>query len=435
MKLTTLGKGRSLVKSILPAPIKRLGRKVHYQLSNRLSLAEQIIEGCKAVQFFAESIPQPRLRVTLLEIARFIGDLALLARQYPRVDINLLQGPEGEVIFIGDAMGADEFAHLFFSSEQVNHTRVGQVALWEIPATTQAMLKQGSFAVICELSRLYPWRFNAPVQVTTPKWIAQVLPLPEQPDDFLKGRRGRELRNAIHRHPELQEFRFSQDQADFDQFYYSMYVPYVSARHGSLVFVEPYEVLLRWFKRGGLVLVLQNQKPVAASLVYKRQDWVYAIDGGVLNASQDLLKARIYRFMVWSTIRWANQQGARYIHMGGTYAWRSNGVFQFKHEWKTSVLHLYGFTYGQWICLMNDLPPEQINLLNQKGLIIKKHQKYYGVVFDDAILENDEQYLSQALKSAREDGLAGIVLKSAHQTRFIEDTQPATHQEEATDVS
>ena len=424
MRELTLDVGGIMGTVSIPVVLKRVAWRIYFFLADRLGIFNGFLNLCKNILVWAEFIRQPEIRLAVLESTRFLGDAALALKQIAPLPVHRFEGLSGQAIFVGDAIAADEFRSLFYGAETVTQAALTPVSSRDLNETVPVWLEGQADLVVCELSRFTRRRIQAPLQVTIPKWIAQAVPLPSDMAGLLAGKKGRDIRNALNKNPDLMNYIYSQEKSDFDLFYHSMYVPYVLQRHGSLAFVEPYALLLHYFKRGGVVFVCKQGEPIAGSLVFRRTNWIYAVDGGVLNADSGLFKADIYRIMAWASIDWAISQGVERMHLGGTYAWRSNGIFRFKRDWRCNVIPLYGFIRGSWIFSMNQPSAEMIDRLNERGLITENNGKYYGVIFERENSDPALSELSRDFDAAQQDGLAGLAVVSSVGTIFIETPAP-----------
>jgi hypothetical protein len=119
-------------------------------------------------------------------------------------------------------------------------------------------------------------------------------------------------------------------------------------------------------------------------------------------------------------IQWMHQQGAHSLHVGGTKAWRSDGVFHFKRLWGSKVTTLYSFIRSEWTFLLERPSPGLCDHLNQLGIITEKSGEFYSVLLENSSPSFDGAARQKAVQEAQHDGLAGICILSDHQTAFFE---------------
>jgi hypothetical protein len=224
-------------------------------------------------------------------------------------------------------------------------------------------------------------------------------------------------------------YRFSQSKEDFDYFYHQMYLPYVKARHGHLAKVAPYhEQWRRWFRRGGLLLVTQHARVVAGNLCYLAGDTVYSMEAGVLNSDPLLIQQGISALIDWYTFVWAHQHGAATVNMGGSHAWRMDGVFSYKQRWRSKVIRRRAI-YANWTFLANALPASLQDTLNQIGFIGEMNDRFYAI-----LVESDRSVFNIETEAAKavQQGLAGIAVIGPQKQSVYDAAYRAARVEEST---
>lgn len=359
--------------------------------------------------------PVPRLvsRRMAYRLARGAGDASLFLRDFPRLSAYKLSGKNWTLIFAGSKEGVREIQRLFFPEEDVAPQEIGRVALWRLQAQTEKWLGETDL-VICELSRLQPWRPKAAITFTVPVWVQQVVDLVEPVKAIITGDKRAHLRHQINR---LQRagftYCFSQSLKDFDHFYYHMYLPFVKNRHEDLALVAPYEdQKQRWFNKGGLVLITQHDKVLAGNLCYLTNGACFAIESGVLEADPHLFQQGINTFLLWSVALWGHSQGAQVFDMGGSHGWHSHGSFSFKRRWGARVVRRRRI-YATWTFLAQNLSPALQAHLNKVGFISEIEDKFYMIWLEDVSTSPAPAELQpDRTETAQELGLAGWALVS-----------------------
>jgi len=344
--------------------------------------------------------------------AYFIGDSAWLLRDFPRLNAYQLKGDQWTVIFAGSQVGCLEVQHLLFGSQEVSQQMLPRGWLWKLPEQCASWLDARADLVVCEISRFCVWKPSAAYAFTGPDWVAQLLEIPASPDDLLVGRRIHGPRRRI-RQGEKNGFsyRFTRSKEDFNYYYEHMYLPFVETKHGVKALTSPYNDLYnRWFKLGGLLLVTRYNQPVAGSLVIHTKDVCQGIEMGVLHNDPELLQAGINSILVWSTILWSHQKGAKQLDLGATHAWCENGSFDFKAQWGARVVRRAKIT-PNWTFLSRRLPDPLRERLNQIGKISELGGKFYCTYLPAEGPQNpDELSLNDRVQDALMHGLAGIAL-------------------------
>jgi hypothetical protein len=391
-------------------------KRVIYDLYRRLKVRlnywlDRGIEFCDMVLMDAYRLPWPAGQSAMKRVARWVGNVGWLLRDFPRLSVHKLVGPDWTIVFVGRDVGLREVSCLFFQEEVIPH-ELGRVALWELSARTQQWIVEGADLVVCELGCVNPWSPRAALKFTTPTWIQQVLAIPESTETLIAGKKFATERHRLNKAQRTGfDYRFSQSRADFDHFHQHMYLPYVKARHGHLSLTASRHHQKRWFDRGGLVLVTQDDKPVAGLLCHMCNGTFFDLERGVLEADCRLFKQGIGTMITWHAMNWAHDQGAKLYDMGGSHAWTSNGSFTSKRRWGARVVSRRRI-YGEWTFLLQDLPPSLQAYLNDLGFIGEIGGAFYRVWLSngsDSIAEDD---LKAQLLSANEYGLDGLLVVS-----------------------
>lgn len=358
-------------------------------------------------------LPWPALQNLIHKMARLAGDVCWFLRDLPRLPAYKLSGKRWTVIFVGNEHGLLEVTRLFFPDEEVERQEIGRVALWKLQAGVRQWLAGGADLIICELSNVYPWRLKAPFVLIVPTWVRQIAAIPEPAETLIAGRKMHGTRHRIARATrDGFHYRFSQSLEDFDHFYHRMYLPFVKSRHNHLALVTPYERLRRkWFARGGLLLVTRHDVPVAASICYLSDNTCYSIEGGVLDADEQLFQQGVNVLFDWYTVKWGRERGATVYDMGGSRGWRSSGPFAYKSTWRTTVVRLSS-VYSNWHVLGQCLSPALREHLNQIGFVSEIGGKFYGALFGEETNQPGEQELRRELAEVQQQGLAGLAVLS-----------------------
>lgn len=403
--------------ALIKSTMRELYRRAKVWLNYCL---DRIIDLCDMVLMDAYRVPWSTGQRMAKLMARYVGDVSWLLRALPRLPAYKLISSDWSIIFVGTEQSLKEIRALFF--EEARQQELGRITLWKLSAQARQWLAQDIDLVVCELSRIHPNRPQARITFTAPVWIQQVLAIPEPLVSLIAGRKHNHLRNRINRAQKAGfHYRFSQTKADFDHFYYDMYLPSVKNRHGDLALVTPYQdQYQRWFTKGGLIIVSQNGKPVAGSTCYIAGHTCYTIEAGILGADPHLFQQGINTLRIWSVIAWGNNQGAKTFDMGGTHAWRSNGSFAFKQSWGAQVVRRKRIC-GTWTFLAQNLPPALQERINELGFISEIGGKFYNVVLGTDPTSIVEAEVDRGLSMAKDQGLHGLAVILADSKPIIYD--------------
>jgi hypothetical protein len=392
----------------------KIGKRLKIWLNYIL---DRIVDLCQFCIFWSGLLPA-FIQNGIKGVSYFVGNLALLLSDFPRMNAYQLKGTEWTIVFVGGEVGQQDLQDLFFQDQEVITQNLGRILLWKLPRQSKIWLTAGADLVICELSRLTPWKPSAAYSFSGPDWVMQIIDLPASPEELLSGRRIHGPRRRI-RQAEKNgyEFRFTRSVDDYYLFYNEMYLPFVQARHGEqALFVPMKDQRDRWFKPGGLILVTKNDKPVAGSLVIQTGKMAFGIEMGVLNCDPELLEAGVIAFLQWGTILWSYKNGVKQLNLGGSKGYCANGSFDSKSKWGARVVKQKRITPLRHF-LSDHLPDSLRERINQVKLISERNGKFYCTF----ITETDNEDLDKMAQDAVDHGLSGLAVVQSGPTRYLPD--------------
>ena len=339
---------------------------------------DRLIDQCNLVLMGVIHFPfkQPLMQ----KITRFAGDLCVFIQSFPRLSAYNLQGENWKIIFIGDQSALQEIISLFFPDEKIQAEFYKRVPVWQVGKFKDLWLGESADLVICEESRINPFKVKASVKFSFPEWVDQGLPLPENLDDFLKGSRMRNKREQLLKADKLNTgWYYSQSENDFRFFHYNLYLPYISARHQDRALLSNYsDQYERWFNKGGLIMATENDELLAGFLCIKTGNIVRAIESGVLKEKMDTTQFNIMTYLIWVGIQWASQQKAEFFDLGGSRPYISNGSFRSKKRWGCKVARRSKI-FHNFTCLGENIPRELCDHINSIGFIVEDKKEFLKV--------------------------------------------------------
>jgi len=351
------------------------------------------------------------MRSCLQALIRWIGDGALLLKELPRSTAWQLTGNEWKIVFVGSEVGCLDFQKAIFASSEFVAREIGRIRLDHLQTQMELWWKSGIHLVVCETSRIYPWRLWARWRFTSPTWIDQLLVLPEKPEDVLSGKQMRGPRRRIQQAwQDGFSYFFTQSLEEHRHFYQEMYLPFIKARHGAQALIAPIEdQRKRWLSKGGLLLVTQHDRPVAGSLLYRTGEMWHGIEEGILHNDPALMQLGINAILVWSTILWSHGQGAKYLSLGGSHAWCENGPFDFKKQWGAQVVRRNKI-HPVWTFLSESLPDSLKDRLNQIRFLHEMNDRFYIIRLNNEVSSGSAPTLQEySVEEQKRYGLAGVI--------------------------
>ena len=339
---------------------------------------DRIIDQCNLI--LMDVIHVPFGQSIVKGLARFSGDLCVFFQSFPKSSVYSLKGKYWKIIYIGDTPFINEILALFFPGEKTKPQLIKRVPVWQVGKFVNQCLRESADLVIYEESRIHQCKVKFPVKFSFPEWINQRLSLPESLEGFLSGTKMRNKREQIIRAEKyVTDWYYSQSEKDFKFFHYYLYQPYITSRHKSRALLSSYgDQYERWFKRGGLVMVTENDEPLAGSLCIKIGNIVYAIEMGIEEEKKKVSEYSINTFLIWAVIQWSIQQKASFLNLGGSRAYAKNGSFRSKKRWGSEVVRRSKI-FRNITCMGENLPQKLREHINSLGFITEDNGKFFKV--------------------------------------------------------
>jgi hypothetical protein len=132
-------------------------------------------------------------------------------------------------------------------------------------------------------------------------------------------------------------FEKSTNTGHFEHFYESMYLPTINRRHGSAAILDSKAKAYEFFENGFLLRVFKGGTWVAGALCELRASGLRLCELGVWEANDALIKEGAMGAAYIAAIQTANNLKCHRIDLTASASLLSNGTFQHKRKWGTSV--------------------------------------------------------------------------------------------------
>ena len=170
------------------------------------------------------------------------------------------------------------------------------------------------------------------------------------------------------------------DEKNFDFFYWKMYLPYIKRRFGAGAQPTSYQTSKSFYrKNGGIIFVIEENKPIAGILFFVKNETIYAVGLGAYQGDQNYLKNSACEAALFFLIKWSKTKGFKSLNYGGTVPFFTNGVFQYKKEWGMFAEE----KADQLFCALKvvSLNERSISCLLQNPFIFLEKNEMKGLVF------------------------------------------------------
>ncbi len=170
--------------------------------------------------------------------------------------------------------------------------------------------------------------------------------------------------------------------ADFTSFYRDMYVPFVRARHRTEGLVRPARQLRRVFRRGGILWVGSDRKPVAGVLVEPRRGVLDVVAMGTAGGDLSWRKAGALAAAYAAIVEHARGEGCSVIDLHGSRPSLEDGLTRYKRKWGASVYDradVLTTTLVRW----DRMSPAVVEFLSSSPLLFRDGGSLSALAVDD----------------------------------------------------
>ncbi|HET9896220.1 MAG TPA: hypothetical protein VFQ44_14930 [Streptosporangiaceae bacterium] len=178
------------------------------------------------------------------------------------------------------------------------------------------------------------------------------------------------------------------DEDAFRFFYHQMHLPTMRSRHGERTRSEPEDSALEClFRSGVLAFATANGERLAGALCRRSKDDATITIRllGVLNGASEMYEIGALKAVYHLLLEWADGHGFRQVDLGGTEAWLSPGLFQWKRRFAPKIVlapnHLGRLRV--WFHARRDTAPVRDFLVANPVLEITGDQEFGAVYFHD----------------------------------------------------
>jgi hypothetical protein len=128
------------------------------------------------------------------------------------------------------------------------------------------------------------------------------------------------------------------DYNDYLKFYEKMYLPYHKNRFGESSIIKSRKRLFKDFKSGFLFSLLKEQMPIAGAIVKVEKEKIIETTIGILDGDETIMRMGVSGVIDYLLLDWAAKNNKRFMNVGHTRPFPSDGVFFNKRKWLMSIL-------------------------------------------------------------------------------------------------
>jgi hypothetical protein len=201
-------------------------------------------------------------------------------------------------------------------------------------------------------------------------------------------------------------FEITRDPQKFDEFYYNMYVPYISKTFGSAAYVYSYRHQKRLFRFCDLILINQQERVVAGQFIwYDGDDPPFLESVGIRDGDRQHVQNGAACALYHFAYQYLQERGYRKVLVGWSKPFLDDGVLRFKRKWAQVITDSRFWGTGLMVA---SLTPAAKSFLRNNPFIFKGDGLLYAAVFVDAEQMLSPEEIGQMTKDYFHEGLAGL---------------------------
>jgi hypothetical protein len=211
----------------------------------------------------------------------------------------------------------------------------GTVPVWQLNSAITRMAPDVDL-VMARVDSLTARLFCGSHYLRVPEWIETGRSVPEDLRKLVRSTHSLSEDLRLSRHYKL-EAEVTHSEEDFHDFYHTMYVPFIRARHGAMAWPSNEESLRHSLHRGGIIWLRCAGERIAALLFDCTTDSLHMGADGVLHGDLSILKKGVISALFYNAFRQAAERNCRFVDFGGCRACLSDGILRYKRKWGISV--------------------------------------------------------------------------------------------------
>jgi len=252
-----------------------------------------------------------------------------------------------KVFFAGQLESKNYFAQLVFGSEW-RETDAGAVWSWNAFSKARHRYSKAGL-VVAQMGHHLQRLHTGKGRFFIPCWVKGHAEVPETMESLRRKKLGRDDLRRIRR--EGFRYEVTTDKSVLRHFFEEMYLPHVGGLYGDHAFLESYEKLESEWAQCELVLILQDDRPVAGQVLH------YDLKGGVSwwilgvhNADRELVRKGVIGATYYFCFQHLSEKGYKSLNISESRPFLRDGLLRYKRKWGMYIPGPYhaepGFVLG-----------------------------------------------------------------------------------------
>ena len=262
-----------------------------------------------------------------------------------RLDVWIIIGDEISsnkrlaIIYAGHEVGKNMLMKLAFSSSY-SENYIGKKWLWKIPEVIEEVDHDCSLMITeapCSFSKLFegmkcfyiPFWVDGEIDMSVDS--STLSKLFKHKNSSLKSDLSKIKRNRLY-------FEVRNEPSQLYDFYYNMYIPYITKAHGNRSEIESYDYLKRELKKGSDLLLIKKEGEYIAGglLIYKKNRSKLHL-GGIKYGNSNYIKDGAIGALFYFSVHYLAEKGITKIDLGSSRPFLKDGLLRYKKKWNQKI--------------------------------------------------------------------------------------------------
>jgi len=135
-------------------------------------------------------------------------------------------------------------------------------------------------------------------------------------------------------------FEVTNQASQFHEFYYNMYLSFITKRHGKTAVLMRYDDMMQRLKAGTceLLLISKENKHVAGQLLVYGEKVPRLWSVGVKDGNLSYLKDGVVAATIYFSVQYLKEKGYKKMNIGASRAFLKDGVLWYKKKWDRNIV-------------------------------------------------------------------------------------------------
>lgn len=281
--------------------------------------------------------------------------------------------------------------------EYLDSKKVATIAIWNIDTAILYWEKQSDIILFRD-SGFQPSETIAARMINMPYYVAQTANIPPSDSNLLSSFRDLSTTSNLNKIRKAGfDYCISNDPAQLENFYQTMYKPFIQGRHRDAARIPSWPSFKRIHENMELLLITKDDQPVAGALNLQTENCYTGYANGVLNADEQLLKDGVVSAIYWFGIVEAHRRGLRTVNLGTSRPFLKNGVVAYKKKWGGQVIRDSNETAFRVLTCGNQLAAQRF--FEATPFICEQDDKLISLIFLGDHVTLDDKKLSSYLRA------------------------------------